>query len=244
MNLELLSRLDRLEAWRRAGKASGLRGPSARPRFASIECPGPMRPHVQQVLAGEYALPRGWRIETPRRVVDVGANVGAFAIWAREQWPRCELDCYEPHPDNAAMLRRNVEQLGEGVRVHETAVVEETDTLKSWLYDGRNNCGEASLWRGGEQLDSGRMVECIPARDLPACDILKVDTEGCELEILRGYPHLDALLCVMLEWHRYEDRWAIGALLAGSFECIRDETRRKDRGVMVWVRDDERELAP
>ena len=81
-----------------------------------------MRGHVNLVLRGEYALPPGYRVEPPVRVLDIGANVGAFAIWARQQWPGCELDCYEPHPENAKLLRRNVHHLGDGVRVHEVAV--------------------------------------------------------------------------------------------------------------------------
>lgn len=208
-------------------------------RLQSLECPASMRPHANAVLQGEYALPRGYRIEPPIRVLDIGANVGAFALWARETWPGCELDCYEPHPENVALLRRNVAHLRPGVTIHDHAVVEDPDARSVFLFDGRNNCGESSIWLGDEQRESGRMVDAMPANDLPPADVVKVDTEGAELAILRGYLHLDRALVVMLEYHRYFDQWAIGALLAGSFECLRHERRRKDRGIMVWLRDDD-----
>ena len=70
----------------------------------NIECPATMRRHVQKVLGGEYDIP--YRHSAPV-ILDIGANVGSLAAWALKRWPGCYVHCYEPLPDNFALLGRN-----------------------------------------------------------------------------------------------------------------------------------------
>ena len=44
-------------------------------------------------------------------ILDIGANIGAFALWAIGRWPGCRLHCYEPLPANFDMLRQNLAHL-------------------------------------------------------------------------------------------------------------------------------------
>ncbi|CAJ1365079.1 unnamed protein product [Effrenium voratum] len=41
-------------------------------------------------------------------IVDCGANVGLFALWALSEWPAARLICVEPLPPCLAMLRRRL----------------------------------------------------------------------------------------------------------------------------------------
>jgi FkbM family methyltransferase len=43
-------------------------------------------------------------------VVDIGANIGMFALWAEPQIPRGRLICVEPNPNALECLRMNVRQ--------------------------------------------------------------------------------------------------------------------------------------
>ena len=209
-------------------------------------CPSSMRPHADRVLKGEYALPMGYEISGVTRVLDIGANVGAFALWARTKWPEALIYCYEPLPSNYKILRENTAH-DYRISAVEAAVTASTAEIVT-MYEGKNNCGEASLFDLGEQDTSKAVtVRCVPAHELPVCDVLKLDTEGNELSILRGYfegegssfsEERSALVpaVIMLEWHRTKDRWAIGELLSRlSYECVRDDIHRVDRGIMVWV---------
>jgi predicted RNA methylase len=74
----------------------------------NIECPATMRRHVQQVLGGEYDV--RYRATQPG-ILDIGANVGSFAAWALKRWPACYVHCYEPLPDNFALLKKNLGQV-------------------------------------------------------------------------------------------------------------------------------------
>ncbi len=70
-----------------------------------IVAPASMSPHINKVLQGEYDVAY---TATAPIVVDVGANVGSFAVWALHRWPDSIVHCYEPVPSNFDLLRRNL----------------------------------------------------------------------------------------------------------------------------------------
>lgn len=199
-------------------------------------CPSSMRPHADRVLKGEYALPAGYELAGVQTVLDIGGNVGAFAMWASKEWPGANVVSFEPSPENYKLLTKNTE--GMSVAGIQVAIGDSTDTTT--FYVGKNNCGETSRFDLGEQdLEHTFVADVVPASSLADCDVLKVDTEGCELSILQSYflrARVSLPMVVMLEWHRPGDRWLIGALLVEQgYECVRDDVRRPDRGVQAWV---------
>jgi len=50
-----------------------------------INCPPTMLSHVRKVLAGEYDVP--YQAAKPV-ILDIGANVGSFAVWAMQALAR------------------------------------------------------------------------------------------------------------------------------------------------------------
>jgi FkbM family methyltransferase len=113
----------------------------------NIECPTTMLSHVQKVLGGEYD------VHGAPMILDIGANVGSFAAWALQRWPRAHVHCYEPLPDNFVFLKRNLGSLeGTSVSLNNFAVGER-------LLLGLNNCGEASFYDVGEQSMEAVEVE-------------------------------------------------------------------------------------
>jgi FkbM family methyltransferase len=161
----------------------------------NIECPATMRSHVQKVLAGEYDIP--YRHSAPV-ILDIGANVGSFAAWALKRWPGAHVHCYEPLPDNFALLTRNLRQFaGSSVSLYNFAV---GDPSLTRLYLGRNNCGEASFYDVGEQTTATVEVETSAPDVLPKAQIVKIDTEGLEVDILTRMASLD-FDAIMLEYH-------------------------------------------
>jgi len=198
---------------------------------ARLDCPASMRPHILKVLQGEYDIPNLHLPGTSPVILDIGANVGAFALWALHRWPLARITCYEPHPDNFALLQKN---LPRGPTLVPVAVWHSHGQM--FLHDGLFNCGEASLVDVGGSAPSGQLVPVIAASSLPRCDILKIDTEGAELPILQSYPHLPRATAIMLEWHSPADRAAIAGILQhAGFTCIADDAETINRGVQKWV---------
>jgi FkbM family methyltransferase len=135
-------------------------------------------------------------------VLDIGANVGIFAVACCQKWDGARVLCFEPHPETAKLLRHNVSDMP--VMVHETAIVGD-DAQEIDLLDGVNHPCEASRYVLDSQSQNAARktrVRAMHASKLPPCDVLKIDTEGEELPILRAYPHLTTVKCVMAEIHR------------------------------------------
>jgi FkbM family methyltransferase len=194
----------------------------------NIECPANMRRHVQKVLAGEYDIP--YRHKAPV-ILDIGANVGSFAAWALKRWPGAHVHCYEPLPDNFALLRRNLGQFeAKSVSLHNFAV---GDPSLTRLYLGRNNCGEASFYDIGEQSAASVEVETRAPDVLPKAQIAKIDTKGSEVEILTRMTSVD-FDAVMLEYHSETNRRRIDALLQ-DYVLVGGHIRHLHRGTLKFL---------
>ncbi|MGH8571863.1 MAG: FkbM family methyltransferase [Gammaproteobacteria bacterium] len=133
-----------------------------------------------EIAAGEYQAP-GFEIAAGDRVIDVGANVGAFTVLAARQG--ASVGAYEPHPETFAHLERNT--AGLDVRCLRAAVVATpgpggTVALQpSTESDTRHRVGE-----GGIEVPAVALSEVIES----GCDLLKLDCVGAEFELLGGTP--------------------------------------------------------
>lgn len=191
-----------------------------------FECPEDIRPHLHSVFAGEYDIPLR---TSGLKILDIGANCGAFALWAAHRFPLSDISSYEPHPENFKFLRNNTK--GYPVHTHPWGL---GSAGMRPLYDGKNNGGEASLY-GQDRGTLGQHVEIKDPTTLPDADIIKLDTEGCEVEILE--PLLKRgrnFLAVMFEYHRIGDRKIIDSLLA-DYILIGAHVYSPGRGVCKYL---------
>jgi FkbM family methyltransferase len=123
--------------------------------------------------------------------VDVGANLGYFSLlFALGVEAPGPVFAFEPAADNYRLLRENLALNGCAGRV--TAVQAGlSDTARSRaLYRSRDNLGDHALYPGGglrdvEHIDLLQGADFLQ-RHVDRIDVLKVDTQGTELQVLRG----------------------------------------------------------
>ena len=155
-----------------------------------------------QGLRGEYDLESLPDLKEPK-VLDLGANQGNFALYILDRYPGATVWSFEPHPDTFRKMCANV---GDKVAVFEAAVTHPARGLVR-LYEGVNGSEECSLrddvrWPHiSQRLDKWVEVPSIDVATLPPCDLLKVDTEGSEIEILAGYRHMAGVRVLLVEAH-------------------------------------------
>lgn len=196
----------------------------------TIECPESMRPHVTKVLNGEYSIDYDPKAGI---ILDIGANVGAFALWATMRWPNASIFCYEPSKENFEFLSKNIRGIP-NIHINNFAVGNSEHTK---LFKGKNNCGESSFFQIGEQAVASEQVITKSPEVLPKnANILKVDTEGCELEILnpliKGGHLPDVIMC---EYHSEKDRREIDSLLS-NYMLVGSWANRAQRGIVKYIR--------
>jgi FkbM family methyltransferase len=166
---------------------------------------------------------------SPHLVLDIGANIGAFALRAHNQWPNAKILCYEPMPFNLDQLRQNVSP--DYGTVFPYAICGTSGIREIYIGDMFVTSG---FVKGPRQTSQKIAVQCMAAADLPVADLVKIDTEGSEVEILRGL-NLSATSIIMLEHHNNADAKLIKDILTADFRLLRDESDR-EIGTMVFER--------
>ena len=132
------------------------------------------------------------------RVIDVGANIGTYALPMAKAYPGLELVCFEPQLPVCELLRKNValNQL-DNVVTHALALSDSAGQVTTTLpdYNLEANVGAFSLdpevqlheyevkTRGATQAVQLRTLDSFDFREVR---MLKIDVEGLELAVLRG----------------------------------------------------------
>ena len=147
--------------------------------------------------SGERRFLRDFLAERKAPVVlDVGANVGDYAANVMTVVPAATLFAFEPHPKTFQKLKLASERYG--FKAFNLGCGDEDTKLN--LYDYADNDGSvhASMYRdvietvhGGRSVSHrvdvvklDKFVECLGLKEI---DLLKIDTEGNEMAVLKGF---------------------------------------------------------
>lgn len=156
----------------------------------------------------EYAVPPDARL-----VVDVGANVGIFALWASRAAPGAVLVCVEPFPVTVQQLRDNLAAWRLSDRcdvvtdaVTATAGVRQMDTSPG-PSQSRGVLSAAPQASDGVAVSSIQLEQLLArareAGKTSSVDLLKVDIEGSEHEVFHSLRPgaLSGVKRLQLEFH-------------------------------------------
>lgn len=176
-------------------------------------------------------------IVPPRTVLDIGANIGAFTIRCKQRWPECRVIAYEPF---APSFEKFIENCGamEGVTPVGAAVrsIEGNTPLYLASLSVRNSCHRMETDCGGKEINPLIEVHCVAASDLDSAEFVKIDTEGCELEIIEGL-NLSATKALVCEYHRAEDREPIQKILeAAGLILVEHRSASETHGLLKYAR--------
>jgi FkbM family methyltransferase len=200
---------------------------------------GNMRAQIEQVLSGrEYPLARPPGYE-PKIIVDVGANVGSSAVFFHTAFPAARIYCYEPSAGNFRFLKQNV-AFSDRIVPIPYGLLDRDGTARLFL--GASQAMQHSLIRSVETTDTfeeatfRRASTELDERAIADVSILKLDTEGSELAILRDLgPRLKRVDFLYVEYHSEEDRRAIDKLLEGDFTLGAAHAIMPHRGMNTYL---------
>ena len=152
--------------------------------------------YENDVVSGERRFLTRYLAKYPSAViVDVGANCGRYSALARKLAPTATIHAFEPHPTSFDKLSQVARDLG--ICAHPLALGDSTSEIDFYDYADNQGSEHASVYR--EVIESihrrpatTTRVRCETldniVRDLGLAriNLLKIDTEGHELAVLKG----------------------------------------------------------
>lgn len=152
----------------------------------------------------EYRI-RSTPVPEGATVIDIGANVGMFALRvALAARPRRVL-CYEPFPESFALLCRNAARNSEVPIMPFRLAVAGSSGSRTLYVDPSAACNGffGGAGRPAITVDCVTLAELFERQRIDRCDLLKLDCEGAEFEILLNAPGpvLSRIGPMVLEYH-------------------------------------------
>ncbi len=133
-----------------------------------------------------------------RSVVDVGANTGIFALFARCANANAKIYAFEPMPQFYRVLEENNALNGANINVYRAAMSDKPGTLPMYIpAAGQGNVYSASLSMEHylQHQTSEPIVMEVPVKvfdevavadQISNVDLVKVDAEGFDANVIRG----------------------------------------------------------
>ena len=174
-------------------------------------------------------------------VFDVGGNCGAAAVHFARHYRSASVHVFEPGSEPRAFLERNA-SVYPNIRVHGIGL-HSTDKVVP-LYKGDGDTGFGSILKREFNLDESQPVELrngsrwAAEHGIARIDVLKVDVEGCELDVLAGLAHFlpDVKACYV-EYDSTAARKELESIFLPTHELYL-ATLFLDQGECVYLRKD------
>lgn len=176
-----------------------------------------IRPHTNdqtifnEVWLHESYAPAGFEISENDTVIDIGAHIGFFSVFAAVRAKKGKVFSFEPVPSNFEMLEENIKLNGldnvvpinkaissEG-GMREMVLYRESTAAHSFVYT-------ASAVKNRINVETVNLGEFIKENGIQTVDFLKMDCEGAEYEILFRCPPevLRVVRKISMEYHEID----------------------------------------
>lgn len=144
--------------------------------------------------------------ETPRLIIDAGANIGLASIYFANRYPDAKIVAIEPEASNYKMLKRNTAAYPQ-ITPLQAALWRKNENL--FLFDSGH--GNHGFQVGDEQQGTRERLGATPGLTVDAIlrdvgenrvDLLKIDIEGAEREVMSNAASwIDRVGVLMIELH-------------------------------------------
>ena len=122
-------------------------------------------------------------------IIDVGAHIGLFALFASQFCKNGKIFCYEPIKENYKILIENIEMNQiQNIFPNNLAVTKETSRVKIFLNDDQSGHSMFIQNKNFVEVDSKSLSDIFIDNGIKECDFLKLDCEGAEYEIIESLP--------------------------------------------------------
>lgn len=186
-------------------------------RRIELNFPASERP-VQEHEFGKIIFEDCYRLSdlpTAKTVLDIGANIGLFALAARRAFPKATVHCYEPNPELMPYLTSHCAQVD--CTHFQSAVGFKDGTISLQSSD------DGTLHSVARADSSGLISQIAFAKAvdrLGSVDLLKLDCEGAEWEIFEDRETWKQVRHLTMEYHLWAKPGSTVQTLKQALSCL------------------------
>lgn len=141
-------------------------------------------------------------------IIDIGAHIGSFSVWAAQQAVSGRVYSFEPDPENFTLLEENVKLNGlSNLFIVNSAVADMRGQVRLFTSDYHNMTHSffEEKARGNSMVDTLSLADILQDYGLEKVHYLKIDAEGAEYQILLNTPArvLRQVDKIFIEYHDY-----------------------------------------
>lgn len=153
---------------------------------------------VQEIAIADQYCGREF-IKNNYTIIDAGANVGVFSLFAHHLSPRGDIYAFEPTPKIFAVLERNVTANNLSQNIHiinkalgdkdkRTMLMQSQEGLEgdNILVDSDSLKGRENIFMDSKEILMTTLDKFVQENDIRKVDFIKIDTEGYEKQIIKG----------------------------------------------------------
>lgn len=148
------------------------------------------------------------KIKKEDNIIDLGANIGAFTIFAANKTTDGKVFAFEPEYSNYQQLVKNINlNKLKNTFAYKLGIADKKCNRPLFLSDISKT--SSSIYES--HTGNIEKIDCIPLKsvlklcDIKKIDLLKMDVEGAEYDILFSAPKniLRRISCIILEFHNF-----------------------------------------
>lgn len=142
---------------------------------------------IKETYLDKDYLVNGFEIPEQGTIIDIGAFIGDYSIWAAKQSPKSKIFAIEPSHENYSLLKTNI-KLNNTDNITPVHLAINSSEKEVILATTGVNLGQSYITADendkNDRVSALSLVEFFKQNKISLCQIMKLDCEGSEYDIL------------------------------------------------------------
>ena len=164
---------------------------------------------IKETFLDRFYERYGFTIQPRWNILDIGAGIGEYTLYAATMQPDSRVIAFEPYPQSFVLMQENLRLSNvSNARAFEKAIGAASGELVLDLTGGeplqiQSTTTQTAPIEKGLSVNALSLADAFAMLEMDSCDLLKLDCEGAEYGILFNTPRsiLERVKRIVMEYH-------------------------------------------